>query len=161
MTPETPAWETEEEKRWRSEESEPPPDEGKRAPVVKSPEEQAEAEENEIHRFFLLMQWAFIGVINTVALLNVLDVIPSLYPAYQIGGFDLMMRCLFSDIIADFQRKKRHYPIRWWVIAYFFPVTTLLYCVFVPYDGETPKHPQFLMDAGFAAACLLAWYVWR
>lgn len=158
MTPEIPSWEKEEAERWSSAEIEPPQEIVERGP---SGEEIREAVqyERQARSVFLLVQWLTLGVVNVVAFLNLFEIIPSIYPYYPIGGFDFAMRCLFSDLVAHSERKHRNQPIVWWLISYFFPAATLLYLFFFPYDDETPKRWQLLLDAGFGAACILSWFI--
>jgi hypothetical protein len=103
----------------------------------------------------LAWQWALIGVVDVIAVLNYFEAIPSLYSVYRVGGFEFVMRCAYSSLIARFERGDRDYPIVWWIVAFLFPPVTLVYLYFFAPCKDTPKHRRRRLDAGFFAACLL------
>ena len=72
-----------------------------------------------------------IVAINSIAALNYFDLTQFLYLAYPITGFELLLRCLFSDVIAYSQRKYNKYPMIWWLLAFLFSpfVLAYLYCI--------------------------------
>jgi hypothetical protein len=73
------------------------------------------------------IQWPLIGLLNAAAVLNYIEAIPPVYNIIVVGGFELLMRFLFSDLIAFSQRKKRNRPLAWWGISLLFPLLTLVY----------------------------------
>jgi hypothetical protein len=92
--------------------------------------------------------------INIVGLLYYLDMIPFIYSLYRVSAFEIIIRCLFSDLIAYSERNNRNYPFIWWIVAFLFPPVTLFYIYFFPFKPERNKDAQYRNDICFAVACL-------
>jgi dolichol kinase len=107
------------------------------------------------------IQWPLIGLLNAVAVLNYIEAIPPVYNIIIVGGFELLMRFLFSDLIAFSQRKKRNHPLAWWGISIFSPLLTLVYLFFFQLDDTMPanKDTQHKYDFCFISICLISWAV--
>jgi hypothetical protein len=104
-------------------------------------------------------QWAVIGIINVGVFLNYFEKISSLYLIYPIGGFELVMRCLFSDLIAYSEITGRNVPVVWWIIAFLFPFPVVIYLYFFPFDKERDVATQERFDIAFAVSCALYWII--
>jgi hypothetical protein len=104
-------------------------------------------------------QWVIIGIVNACAILNYLEKVPSLYLIYPIGGFELAIRCFFSDIIAYSEVTGRNVPVVWWIIAFLFPFPALLYLYLFPFDKERDTTIQQRLDIAFAVSCALYWTI--
>jgi hypothetical protein len=111
------------------------------------------------HRFSFLFscwwQWVAIAAVNIAALLNYLEIMPFLYSVYPMDAFELILRCLFSDIIAFSERKGRNVPVIWWPLAFLFLPVTLFYLYFFPFDKDRQEGTQRKLDAGFAVVCVM------
>jgi hypothetical protein len=147
MHEETP-WEKEELERWRRAES--------KAKTRKS------AISNGGHWAELLsrysrMQWAVIAVVNLVAFSFYLEIIFFPYRFFNLGGFEFVTRSLFSDLIAETQRKKRNFPLMWWFVAFLFPLPMLINLYFFPFEEERPQRLQRKYDICFAVSCAVYW----
>jgi hypothetical protein len=101
------------------------------------------------------LQWTIIAAVNVASILNYLDIIPFLYSFYPMDAFEFVLRILFSDLIAFSERKGRNVPIVWWSLAFLFLPVTLFYLFFIPFDQNRQAQTQRILDAVFAATCLL------
>jgi hypothetical protein len=101
-------------------------------------------------------QWILIGMFNIFALLNYVEVIPSVYPIYPIGAFELLLRCVFSDLTGYDRRHTSDAPvIAWWFLAFIFPLMTFGCLYLFPYDERRPREKRRRLDMASLWACLL------
>ncbi len=102
-------------------------------------------------------QWAVIAIANVVAVMFYFEIVLFPYRLLHMGGFELILCVLFSDLIAETQRTKRNFPLTWWLVAFVFSVPTLVYQYFFPFEKDRSQKLQQKHDACFAVACLLYW----
>jgi hypothetical protein len=105
------------------------------------------------------LQWGTIAVINIIALLNYLEITPFLYTISLMEVFEFLLRNVFSDVIAFSVRKNRKFPFIWWLFAFFFPLVTLFYIYFLPFDEKRQEIAQRKLDAGFVVVCVIIWVI--
>lgn len=103
------------------------------------------------------LQWTAIAIVNVIAVLFYFEIIFFPYRLFNVAGFELVMRCLFSDLIAEAQRTKRNFPLLWWLVAFIFPLPTLIYIYFFPFEKDRPQGLQRKYDACYVVFSLLYW----
>lgn len=89
-----------------------------------------------------IWHWVIIIMVNIIIILNYFDLTKSLYLLYHIMGFELLLRCLFSDLIVYSQRKYNKYPIVWWLLAFLFSPFVLAYLYCIPFVKNISKRAQ-------------------
>lgn len=154
-------WEQEENARWRANNPEPevipgeagaaamPATEEKPLIGVPMPPEKGTFR----HRRFQI-EWFLIDLLSFWALLNALDMGPSIYRFYQIDGNQFLTLAVFSSLCAYLGSRNRWDPLAWWSLAFFAPPVTLCYLVFYSHLRKT-RTMWRRNDIIFALSCAI------